>query len=511
MKNIKILLLTLTILLVSLVSCEDALEENVYSDLLSNTAFRTEEDASAAVIAVYRALRSVGYNYYQTNYVKATDVATDQGVQGGNDMQLGTWGDDSGTVASLWNDPYGLIAAANLALKGLEQVDMDETLKGRYEGEVKFLRALGYYDLTFHFKDVILNLGQNEGGEDLGLSPQSEVVAAILADLDFAVSVLPEMSGYPAEEIGRASKGSALSLRAKTNLNMGNWQAAADDALAVINSDEHDMSLPYDQLFKRDNINATEFIFSMKSSQLGDKNTVPKTYISVQTLVGTVQSGGWGSIQSTVGLYKSYDLDDDRRKLFANGYQWKQREWNPESPRPYYAIPGTPEYTVPGPFPGQETFDLLDAPVIKYERPRGLAEGGPSHDGGLNFPIIRYAEVILARAEALNELSPGSQEAIGLVNQVRTRAGIIDLPTGLDQTQLRDAILEERGKEFFLEGKRRIDLIRHDKLIELWKASLYARYPDTEEIDYNFEYITKETHTYYPIPESEKEVNDKID
>ncbi len=506
MKNIRISLLTLTVLLISLGSCEDKLEETVYSDLVAGNAFQTETDASAAVTAVYRALRSVGYNYYQINYIKATDVASDQGDENGNDMNLGTWGEDGGTIAGLWNDAYGLIAAANLALKALDPIEMDPTLKNRYIGEVKFLRALGYYDLTFHFKDVILNLGQNDNSEDLGLTSQEEVIASIISDLTDAITYLPEMSEYGAEDIGRASKGAALSLRAKTHLNNYNWQAAADDALAVINSGEHNMSLPYDQLFRRENINDDEFIFSMKSSQFGDKNTVPKTYISVQTLWGTTQSGGWGSITSTVGLYKSYDLEDNRRTLFGNGYTWKQREFDPDNPRGYYAIPGTPEVSDPGPADGQELVDLLIAPVIKYERPRGLAEGGTSHDGGLNFPIIRYAEVVLTRAEALNELNPGSSDAVSLVNEVRSRAGIDPLPDGLDQTQLRDAILEERGKEFFLEGKRRIDLIRHDKLIPLWKKSLEERYPGE-----SFDYLTKETHTYYPIPLSERDVNDNID
>lgn len=506
MKTIIISVLTLTIILTSLVSCEDALEEKVYSSLLSNTAFKTEEDASAAVIATYRALRSIGYNYYQANYLRATDAASDQGSENGSDMQLGTWSDNTSVIQGMWQDCYGLIGAANFALNALSQVDMDQALKDRYEGEVKFLRALGYYDATFHFGDVIINLGENESGDDLPLSPQSEVIAAILADLEFAANALPEMSQYGATDIGRACKGAALALKAKTNLNAGNWQAAADDALLVINSGEHDMSLPYTELFKRENINANEFVFCMKSNESGDKNTVPKTYISIYTLHETAQSGAWGvEISSTVGLYKSYDLNDDRRKLFANGYQWKQREWNPASPRPYYAIPGTPEYTDPGPFPGQQIYNLLDAPVIKYVRPRGLAVGGTSHDGGLNFPIIRYADVVLTRAEALNELQGGSQEAINLVNQVRRRAKIADLPSGLNQIQLRDAILEERGKELFLEGKRRIDLIRHNKLIPLWKASLEARYPDVD-----FSYITKETHTYYPIPLLEKNVNDEI-
>ncbi len=511
MKNIKTLLLTFTILLGSFVSCKEYLEEDVYSDLLSGTAFQTTEDATAAVTAVYRALRTTARDYYQTDYLFTSDVASDQGRNAiGTDrtieMELGTWDDNEPFIESLWIRAYGLVSAANIAIEALKQVQMDENLKNQYMGEVKFLRALGYYDLTFHFGDVILNLGENKEGADLPLSPQSEVIAVIIADLDEAVNLLPEMSTYSIEDIGRASKGSALSLRAKTYLNARQWQKAADDALLVINSKNYELFTPYNELFNRDNINAKEFVFSMKSVALGDKNAVPKTYLSVNTLTRTVQSGGWGRITSTVELYKSYDLNDDRRKLMANGYQFRQKEWIPgESTHSYYAIPDTPEYTDPGPGIGQSIFDLMDVSVIKYERPRGLGEGGTSHDGGLNFPILRYAEVIFTRAEALNELSGGSAEVVNLVNQIRSRANIDDLPTGLDQSQLRDIILEERGKEFYLEGKRRIDLIRHDKLIELWKASLEARYPTD-----NFSYITKETHTYYPIPAVEKDTNSQI-
>ena len=237
MKNIKFLLFALTIFLTGLSSCDHELKETVYSDLVAETAYKTEADALAAVNGVYRVLRSVGYNYYQANYIRATDVASDVGDENGNYMKLGTWGEEgSGFVEGLWQDAYGLISAANLALDAIEPIDMDEALKSRYLGEVRFLRALAYYDLTFHFNDVILNLGQNVNNEDLGLSSQEEIIGAIVDDLTYATGVLPEMSEYSSDDIGRANRGAALSLRAKTLLNAKDWQAAADDALAVINS-----------------------------------------------------------------------------------------------------------------------------------------------------------------------------------------------------------------------------------------------------------------------------------
>ncbi len=120
---------------------------------------------------------------------------------------------------------------------------------------------------------------------------------------------------------------------------------------------------------------------------------------------------------------------------------------------------------------------------------------------GVNYPILRYADILLTRAEALNELgNPG--DALPLVNEVRARSNAT-LLAGLDQSAMRDAILEERALELFQEGHRRLDLIRSGKYVELWKANLEAKYPGE-----SFEYL--DGKIYFPIPQKELDANDQI-
>jgi hypothetical protein len=108
---------------------------------------------------------------------------------------------------------------------------------------------------------------------------------------------------------------------------------------------------------------------------------------------------------------------------------------------------------------------------------------------------------LLTRAEALNELgNPG--DAIVEVNKIRSRSNA-PLLSGLDQSALRDAILEERAKELFQEGHRRLDLIRSGKYVELWKANLERKYPGE-----SFDYL--DSKIYFPIPQKELDANDQI-
>lgn len=170
----------------------------------------------------------------------------------------------------------------------------------------------------------------------------------------------------------------------------------------------------------------------------------------------------------------------------------------------WYAIPGTPEY------------DALDTSTVN------LRDLGPGNDGigtwkygvgqdrfvytdisyyGINYPVLRYADILLTRAEALNEGS-GQAEAMQLLNEVRDRSNLGPV-SGLDQGALRDAILDERAREFFMEGHRRLDLIRSGKYAELWKANLERKYPGE-----SFDYVANKF--YFPVPQKEIDANDQI-
>jgi hypothetical protein len=120
---------------------------------------------------------------------------------------------------------------------------------------------------------------------------------------------------------------------------------------------------------------------------------------------------------------------------------------------------------------------------------------------GVNYPILRYADILLTRAEALNELGTG--DPLALVNEVRARSNATPLGA-MNQTEMRDAILRERGLEFFQEGQRRLDLIRSGKYVALWKANLERKYPGE-----SFNYLDQKI--YFPIPQKEIDANDLID
>jgi starch-binding outer membrane protein, SusD/RagB family len=117
-----------------------------------------------------------------------------------------------------------------------------------------------------------------------------------------------------------------------------------------------------------------------------------------------------------------------------------------------------------------------------------------NHSGN-DVPLIRYADILLTRAEALNELNGPTQAALDLINLVRTRAGIanLTLAQATSKDVLRDLILRERGWEFYTEGKRREDLLRMDKFISNAQARGITS--------------ASEKHKVFPIPQTEIDAN----
>lgn len=499
MKKIGIVLLSFIVLASSLISCSSFLEENVYSELLINNAYETEEDAEVLVTAIYSAMRGNDWGtYYEYDYLMISESSTDTYGQdnwepGDQRAEMGTWDNTYSFIVNLWDGAYKVISAANVALSVLPDMDIDEGVKTRLIGEAKFMRGLGYYDLAFNFGDVILNVGEGTG--NLPLSPQSEVIAQILSDLTDAANALGDWTTP-----GRASKGAALGLRAKTNLNAKNWADAAADALAVMNLGEFDLLPSVEDVFDVANRASNEWIFAYMSAQDG---TGAQSQIPWFALMGTYLNGGWGRLTVSENFYNSYDLADERRILVGNGYQAGDQSTTDGLPD-YYAIPGTPEYDA---LAADATVNLEDLGPDGI----GSVKYGIGNDRfvytdvayyGVNYPILRYADILLTRAEALNETNLQA-DAMVLLNEVRERSNLSPV-SGLDQSALRDAILEERAKEFLMEGHRRLDLIRSGRYVELWKANLEAKYPGG-----NFDYID-ESRIFYPIPLKELDANDQI-
>lgn len=497
MKKIHIFLLSFLVVAFTMISCEQQLEEKVYSELLVNNAYDTEEDAEGLVLAIYTALRGTDWGtYYEYDYLMVSESGTDtygidQWEAGTQKIEMGIWDNNYSFIINLWDGAYKVIAAANLAIQVLETMEIDEAVKTRLTGEAKFLRGLAYYDLAFNFGDVILNVGEGTG--NLPLSPQKDVIAQVLADFTDAAAALGG-----ATNPGRASKGAALGMRAKTHLNAKNWAEAATDAKAVMDLGDYELLASVEELFDVANNAANEWIFVVMSAQDG---TGADSQIPWFANLGSYMNGGWGRLTIAPDFYKSFDMADERRVLIANGYQAGNQRMTDDKPN-YYALEGTPEYDALAADGSVHLIDLQSAGTSKYM-------GG--HDRfiypnaaylGVNYPILRFADILLSRAEALNETNDQGG-ALTLLNEVRARSNLSPL-SGLDQNALRDAILEERAKEFFMEGHRRLDLIRSGKYISLWKANLEAKYPDE-----SFDYLSQDK-ILFPIPQKEIDANNEL-
>jgi len=497
MEKMRIFLSALILISFGFSSCTDLLEEKVYSELLSNTAYVTEADAENLIISVYAGLRGSEWGtYYEYDYLLVSESGTDtygldQWEAGTQPLEMGTYSNSYDFILNLWDGAYKVIGSANFALNVLKDMDIPEEVKSRYMGEARFLRGLAYYDLAFNFGDVILNLG--ESTENLPTSPQAEVISQVLADFTFAAENLGESTSP-----GRASKGAALGLRAKANLNAKNWSEAAADAKAVMDLGEFALLSSVQETFNVANKAANEWIFAVMSVQDG---TGHESQIPWFSNLGSYMNGGWGRLALAPDFFNSFDMEDERRSLLPNGYQ-DGGLGQDDGKDIYHALPGTPEYESLVADGTVSVRDVNSLGTSKYMEGNDRFVYGNAAYYGVNYPILRFADILLTRAEGLNETGDVDM-AIALVNEVRARSNAAPL-TGLDQGALRDAILTERGKEFFMEGQRRLDLIRSGKYIEKWKAALESKYPGE-----NFDYLN-DSKIYFPIPQKEIDANDKI-
>lgn len=497
MKKLNLLyLLSFLIMAVSMQSCEEELTETVYSELLATTAYETEADAEALILSVYTAMRgsdAAWGSYYWYDYLLVSESGTDTyGVDawGGNDLETGTFNNANPFVRNLWEGAYKVIGAANFAIEVLETMPIDDSIKNEFTAEAKFLRGLAYYDLTFNFGDVILNLGE-PGNKDV--SPQAEIIAQIIQDLTDAAAGLGDITTP-----GRASKGAALGIRAKTHLNAKNWTEAANDAKAVMDLQEFGLVPTYEDVWDAGMTSSIEWIFAVMSSRDGTgAGLIVGWFTNSQGYV----NGSWGRMTIAPDYYRSVALDDDRRALMPNGYTHGGGAMDDGKPR-VYALPGTPEYDALMGDPNVSIFDLNSMMTYKYLGNLDRFVYSSQDQVGANYPILRYADILLTRAEGLNETgdTPG---ALMLVNEVRARSNAA-LLAGLDQSSMRDAILEERGIEFYMEGHRRLDLIRNGNYADKWRPNLEAKYTET-----SFGYINNDL-TYFPIPQSEIDANDQL-
>lgn len=456
MKSNNKMLLPLLLLLLAANSCKkEFLERTPLGNLTYDTFFETPAQALEATNAVYNQFRS--WECLGLGYIGLTDIISDDADKGSteNDQPLAKDIDEfvlspSNVYFSLvWTGYYRSIARANVAIKRLPDVDMDPALRARLIGECKFLRAYSYLLLVQWFGDlpVITQPLTEDEYYSQRRQPASEVYAQIERDLLDAIEVLPKRSEYAAKDLGRATKGAAQGILAKLYMVKKDFPNAEKYCLEIINSGQYSLLDKYGDNFLPSGENSVESIFEIQAAAYPAAIVGPgATPFNMIQGVRGVPNLGWG-----------FNRPSDNLKTKA--YE------HPADPRLKATIIEAGDL-----LPDQQTV-VQDNPEIFQERYNrkawvpnhpGLQDNGPG-----NIRILRYADVLLLAAEALNENGKLS-EALNYINLVRQRArkGLVipilqDLKMAdMDQSKLRERIYKERRVELAMEQHRWFDLVR---------------------------------------------------
>jgi starch-binding outer membrane protein, SusD/RagB family len=435
-------------------SCSDFLEKPLQGQLTQENFPTTAEDAVLATNAVYHILR---FNLYHQGLFPILDIMSDDGHKGSNpDDAAATVGPydtfthipTEGNISRWWNTLYEGVKRANVVIELVPGIGMDETLRGRYVAEAKFLRALFYFDLVRAWGDVPLITGTTP---TLGLTrtDASAIYDLIVADLMAAVEVLPEKSEYAAKDTGRATRGAARALLAKVYLFRQDFANAEKYALEVINSAQYSLEPNFSNANSEAGEYGVESVFEIGAMRFENIDNGGNQYANVQGVRGT-PNRGWGFNRPTLDLQNSFEADDPRLdstviylgevldgiKILGDG--------------------ATPDEMLDG----NSNVVQIECYNQKVWTP---GDNVPTQFGH-NRRILRYADVLLMAAEALNQNNKPN-EALTYLNQVRTRArmgndGILPDITEMDKDALDDLIFDERRHELAMEGHRFWDLVR---------------------------------------------------
>jgi starch-binding outer membrane protein, SusD/RagB family len=478
---------TVFFILIIIVACDDFLDEQMPGIYTSGTFFQTDNHAILALNAVYQPMAFSGISNPLWVF---GDVASDDAIKGGipgdqseiEFIEQFTYTRDNGFLLHIWQRYYEGISRANDVIHRMGP-GVSATVREQAHAEARFLRAWYYFHLVNIFGEIPLKTEPAFASQDLHVpvSPVDDIYQQIIRDLQDASQALPVSATG-----GRATRGAALGLLAKTYLFNEQYQETLDVIDELEQLERYSLMPVYSHNFIAAFQNNEESVFEIQH------------LTGQQPFQGNVLNQ-WFAPQHENGYFFNVPVDD-----FVNAFE-------ENDPRLDYTIgrEGT-EWISGGVFnPAWSPTGYLQK---KHLQPVSEIPAGFKGDGDLNYVFMRYAEVLLMKAEALNEANR-TAEALQPLNLVRQRAresylhdemleGFGQVPEGLlpdiditDQSQLREIIRNERRVELGFEFHRYYDLMRY--------GPGYAE----ERLNNNFNY---DEHRYFPIPQSEVDINTRI-
>ncbi len=413
--------------------------------------YRTANDFGNAVNGAYDALQSA--NQYGGDFNTLLEARSDNVLDNDPSSNAGLrYNIDrfiepttNTVLRDTWGSLYTGINRTNLILDKIDAISFDATLKARYTGEAQFIRALSYFNLVRLWGKVplVLKAGSTAEARAYIRNEVPDIYAAIEKDLTAAAANLP--AAYTGSDVGRATSGAAKALLGKVLITEQKYTQAAQVLREVVNSNTYRLLPNVADVFTVSNKNNAEIVFAVKFRK------------------------GVGGVSEGHGLWFGTNIGDNIEKTLRSAYAAEDKR-----------LPLIAQVAVPS--------NVNVVPRKYYD------EVSATNDVGNDYPVLRYADVVLSLAEALNEAGyQAGGEALQLLNQIRTRAGVAtytaaQLPT---QAAFREAVLAERRLEFPLEGQRWFDLIRTGKAIDAIKVTGIT---------------VPANRLIYPVPQSEIDV-----
>ena len=468
MKRIKLICTTLLALGISITGCEGLVDiETPNFQMTTSTVFSDDENASAAVKGIYNQLYHNNTTFSNGWQNSITVLA---GMSGGlisprstTDSRYGPFSQheiitlDNPAASynlSLWSSAYNIIYLANSVVEGLEHsTGVTENARYSLTGQALFIRAFVYFYLVNIYGDVPLLLTTDyQVNTKATRTPANQIWRHIETDLEQAISLLNETTGYEDGERTQANKYAAIALLARVHLYTENWDKAEELSTKVIEqSGTYEILEDLNQVFLANSREAIWQISPIKGSSIFPTNTNEASIFIIYPRFGSA----FGNIELKDDFILEFETSDKRRGNWIGAF-------NEELYYPY-----------------------------KY-KVRNIYGDIPEYS-----MVLRFAEQYLIRAES--RANQGKlKTAIEDVDHIRQRAGlslISDISPGIDQKALLDTIMSERKKEFFSEwGHRWFDLKRTHKAKVVFK--------DTP--------TWQDTDVLYPIPEEERMKNPNL-
>ena len=469
----------------STVSCKKDLLNQPPSGVQTDvTYFKTADDLNKTLTAAYNYLQQPTFPPFETAIWVIGDVGSDDALKGSggstfpipgiSEFSLNQQTATNNLIKTYWSGMYSMVAACNLVLDKQTVVTGDATAIKNTVNQAKFLRAFGYYELVKYFGDVPMPLTYLDPAKvNLARTPKAQVLSQIEKDLTDA-SALPTKTQWGAANDGKATSGAANALLGQVYMLEKKYTEAEAALKKVIDENTYSLLPDFGAIFRKtgDNNNA-ESIFDIKHKANSGAFPGEGSFNYAMQQPSEAPIGGFGQNEPSQDLQNEFEKGDPRAiyTILFKGDVFPN---------------GTSAYTVvnTGTTGGRANRKFYIPPSEKVAVAGAIDEAKSNH-------IIRYAEILLLYAEALNENGKAT-EALTWLNKIRQRARttlandpqrvstVYDVSyTGTllpdvittDKTALRNAVWHEQRVELAMEGHRREYLTRQGRLAQRMAAA----------------------------------------